>query len=65
MSDRGSFERYFFIEDYPDEEVQRGMFYRTMKLGTFIKDCEEKGYHIVGIRLDESNNGELLFIESK
>jgi len=31
-------------------------------LGTFIKDCEEKGYKILGIRVDEENNGELLFM---
>jgi hypothetical protein len=53
---------FFYSEDCPvGVPVNGGIFYRTMGLGRFIKDCEEKGYHIVGIRLDEENNGELLF----
>jgi hypothetical protein len=64
MSEKGDFERFFYTDDCPiGEPLQRGMFYRTMKLGTFVKDCEEKGFHIVGLRVDESNNGEFLFVK--
>lgn len=57
------FKKTFLVEEIPDETIHGGLFYRTMKLGRFIKDCEEKGYFIVGLRVNESNNGELLFIK--
>ncbi len=64
MSERGEFERLFYTEDCPvGKPIQGGLFLRTMSLGRFIKECEEKGYQIVGIRVDESNEGELLFID--
>lgn len=57
-----TFEKVFFTDDCP-KAFRDGMFYRTMGLGKFIKDCESKGYQIVGIRLTEENNGELLFVQ--
>lgn len=57
-----TFEKVFFTDDCP-RAFQGGMFYRTMGLGKFIKECEEKGYQIVGMRLTESNDGELMFVE--
>jgi len=54
----------FFKEDAP-QEMQRGMFYRSMKLGKFISECEEKGYKIHGIVFDDENNCELLFTAPK
>jgi hypothetical protein len=55
-------EKFFYTDDCPiDQPIQGGMFYRTMGLGKFIQECESKGYKILGIRLDETNNGELLW----
>lgn len=58
------FEKVFFTDDCPlDAPIQSGIFYRTMKLGQFIQECENKGYHIVGLRVTEENNGELFFVK--
>jgi hypothetical protein len=62
MSEEGTFEKIFFTADCP-RAFRGGMYYRTMGLGKFIKDAESKGYEIVGLRVTESNDGELLFIE--
>lgn len=64
MSEEGTFEKIFWTGDCPQGvPLTGGLFYRTMKMGQFIKECEEKGYHIVGLRVDESNNGEFIFVE--
>ena len=57
-----TFEKIFWDDNAPKNlDLQGGMFYRSMKLGTVIKECEEKGYKIWGVRLDESNNCEFIF----
>ena len=62
-NDEKKWEKVFYTEDCPiGTDLRGGMFYRTMKLGQFIKETEEKGYRIVGLRVDEGNNGELIFI---
>jgi hypothetical protein len=56
-------EKIFWDDAAPiGKDIRGGMFYRTMGLGRFIKECEDKGYTILGIRLTEENNGELMFI---
>jgi len=56
-------EYIYLRNDAPkDVEIQGGMYYRSMGIGKFIKDCEDKGYTIVGVKFDESNNCEFIFI---
>lgn len=50
----------FFLDGYEGPGAYGGIFYRSMKLGKFIKDCKDKGFDIVGIKLDESNKCELI-----
>jgi hypothetical protein len=58
-----NFKKIFWDDDIPKNiDLHGGMFYRSMKMGEFIKNCEEKGYKICGIRLDETNNCEFIFI---
>jgi hypothetical protein len=52
-----------FWDDAFEGSAKGGMHFRSMKLGKFIKDTEDKGYIIAGIKFDESNNCELLFAE--
>jgi hypothetical protein len=54
--------RYLFWRDGFEGEAQGGMFYRSMKIGTFIADCEAKGYTMAGVVFDGSNNCEFLFV---
>jgi hypothetical protein len=50
-----------FWDDSFEGEAQGGMFFKSMKLGKFIKETEEKGFVIAGIKFDESNKCELIF----
>lgn len=67
MSDsRDAAERIFWAPDCPHgQALSSGLFFRTMGLGRFIEECEQKGCHIVGIRVDGSNNGELICVPSE
>lgn len=57
-------EDYTFWKEEAQEEsdIQDGMYYRAMGIGKFIKECEDKGYKMLGIKFDESNNCEFFFI---
>jgi hypothetical protein len=50
----------FFLDGYEGPGGYGGIYYRSMGLGKFIMECKEKGFDIVGIRINESNNCELL-----
>jgi len=54
-------EKHVFFKDNAPDELQRGMFYRSMGIGRFITDCEVKGYKIHGVIFDDDNNCEFLF----
>lgn len=57
-------EYIYWRDDMPtDIKVQGGMYYRSMGVGKFIVACENKGYKMVGVKFDESNNCEFLFIK--
>jgi hypothetical protein len=56
-------DKHVFFKENTPQEMRRGMFYRSMKLGKFISDCEEKGYKIHGIVFDDDNICELLFTD--
>jgi hypothetical protein len=43
-------------------DCRGGLYFRSMKLGQFIKETEEKGFKIVGIKFDESNNCDIIFV---
>jgi hypothetical protein len=59
-------EYIYWRDDAPEEApIQGGMFFRSMKMGKFIKECEDKGYKMMGIKFDESNNCEFIFIPPK
>ena len=59
-------EYIYWRDDAPKETtIQCGMYYRTMGTGKFIKDCEDKGYKMVGVKFDESNSCEFIFIPPK
>ena len=56
-------EYIYWRDDCPSRcLLQEGMMYRSMKIGKFIKECEDKGYKMMGIKFDESNNCEFIFI---
>ena len=56
-------EYIYWRDDAPkDTKIQGGMYYRSMNIGKFIIDCEDKGYKMVGIKFDNSNNCEFIFI---
>lgn len=52
---------YIFWRDNCDGEFRGGMFFRSMGIGKFIKDCENKGYVMAGVKFDQSNNCEFIF----
>ena len=56
--------KYIYWRDDAPKNVplNGGMFYRCMGIGKFIKETEKKGYMLVGIKFDESNNCEFIFI---
>lgn len=57
-------EYIYWRDDAPkDIPIQDGMYYRSMTVGKFIKDCEDKGYKMVGVKFDETNNCEFMFIK--
>lgn len=64
MSNNTEWNKMFWTEDAPtDIPLKGGMFYRSMGMGKFIKEAEEKGYRIYGVRFDDSNNCEFIFEE--
>lgn len=61
METKGNWSKLFVDPEFSGE-AQMGMYYRSMKLGQFIKETEAKGYQIIGIKVDESNNCEFYFV---
>lgn len=56
---------YWREEALKDGETQDGIYYRSMGIGKFIKECEDKGYKMLGIKFDDSNTCEFFFIPPK
>jgi len=64
MSLTGKWRKTFVTADCPvGTNLDRGMFYRSMGMGRFIKDVEGKGFKIFGIVFDEENNCEFIFMK--
>lgn len=63
METKGNWSKLFVDPEFSGE-AQTGMYYRSMKLGQFIKETEAKGYQIIGIKVDESNNCEFYFVNN-
>lgn len=52
---------YLFWREGFEGSCRGGIFMRSMGVGRFVKECEDKGYVMAGVRFDQSNNCEFLF----
>lgn len=58
--------KIFWTDDCPEYAyIKGGLFFRTMGLGKFIDRVEQDGYKVVGIKVDDSNECELLTIKKE
>lgn len=56
--------RMFWTDEAPRYGYMKGgLFFRVMGLGKFIDHVEQDGHKVVGIRVDDSNEIELITID--